>query len=82
MAAILKQEGITSIDDEAAAVWFQAIGGSMRWLMEGIDLLKARHGSKRVTERTIAGILRTLIGLSIGGRSVHATIDSEAVQRA
>ncbi len=82
MAAILKQEGITKIDDEAAAVWFQAIGGSMRWFMEGIDLLKARHGGKLVTERTIAGILRTLMGVSIGGRSVTGTTDGEAVRSA
>ncbi len=78
MAAILKSEGITQIDDDAAELWFQAIGGSMRWFMEGIDLLKSRHGGKRVTERTIAGVLRTLIGISVGGnRARFRTVQAE-----
>ena len=80
MAAILQSEGITNIDDEAASVWFQAIGGSMRLFMEGVDLLKSKHGGKRVTERTVSGMLRALMGVSVGANGARFRPSTAAVQ--
>jgi len=67
MAAISKAEGITDIEEGAFELWWRATGGSMRRLMRAVDLLKAKHAGKRVTERTIAGVAGHLWGLRIGG---------------
>lgn len=56
MAAILKQEGIDDVTDAAFALWFDAVQGSMRWLMKTVRLIQAKHKGKRVTERTVEGV--------------------------
>lgn len=65
MAAIVRQEGITDVDEAAFDLWWRATGGSMRRLMRAIDLLKAKHAGKRVTARTISGMAGHLWGLNI-----------------
>jgi len=65
MAAIVKQEGFTDIEESAFDLWWKATGGSMRRLMRALDLLKARHAGKRITEKTVAGIAGHLWGMSI-----------------
>ena len=37
----------------------------MRWLIESIDLLLARHKGKSIGERTIAGVCGRLMGIKI-----------------
>lgn len=56
MAEIVKQEGIADVSDAAFALWFDAIEGSIRWLMKTIRLLQAKHNGKRVTEKTIEDV--------------------------
>lgn len=67
MAAIVKQEGIDDVEGAAFDLWWKATGGSMRRLMRSIDLLKARHAGKRVTEKTIVGVAGHLWGMAIPG---------------
>lgn len=38
----------------------------MRRLMRSIDLLKAKHAGKRVTETTLGGVAGHLWGMNIG----------------
>lgn len=64
MAAIVKQEGFTDVDEEAFDLWWKATGGSMRRLMRAIDLLKSKHGGKRITEKTVTGIAGHLWGVA------------------
>ena len=66
MAAIVKQEGISDVEDAAFDLWWKTTGGSMRRLMRSIDLLKARHAGKRVTEKTLNGVAGMLWGMNIG----------------
>jgi type II secretory pathway predicted ATPase ExeA len=66
MAAILKSEHITAVDDAAFRLWYRAVGGSMRRLMTSIDLVQAKHAGKPITERTLAGIAAYLWGLNVG----------------
>ena len=56
MAAIVKQEGLTDIDEAAFDLWWKQTGGSMRRLMRAIALMQAKHAGKRITERTVAGV--------------------------
>jgi DNA transposition AAA+ family ATPase len=63
MAAIVKQEGITDVEEAAFDLWWQTTGGSMRRLMRSIDLLKARHAGKRVTQTTLNGVGSVLWGV-------------------
>ncbi len=65
MAAIVRQEGITDIDESAFDLWFRATGGSMRRLMRSLELLTAKHQGKKVTERTIAGVAGHLWGMQL-----------------
>jgi DNA transposition AAA+ family ATPase len=65
MAAIAKQEGFTDVDEDAFDLWWRATGGSMRRLMAALDLLRAKHQGKRVTEKTIAGVAGHLWGMSV-----------------
>ena len=65
IAAIVKQEGIADVDPEAFELWWQATGGSMRRLLRAIDLLKAKHAGKRVTEKTVASVAGFLWGMNI-----------------
>jgi hypothetical protein len=67
MAAIVKQEGIGDVEDAAFDLWWRTTGGSMRRLMRTIDLLKAKHVGKRVTEKTLAGVGEMLWGVSLKG---------------
>jgi type II secretory pathway predicted ATPase ExeA len=66
MAAILKSEGITAVDDAAFRLWHRATGGSMRRLMASIDLIKAKHAGRPITEKTLSGVAAYLWGLNIG----------------
>jgi len=63
MAAIVKQEGITDIDEAAFDLFWKATGGSMRRLLAALDMIKAKHQGKRITERTIGGVAGHLWGL-------------------
>lgn len=65
MAAIVKGEGITDVDDKAFDLWWQCVRGSMRYLLESLDMLKARHEGRRVQEKTIIGIAGRLWGLQV-----------------
>jgi DNA transposition AAA+ family ATPase len=67
MTDILRQEGVTNIDDAAFDLWLRATGGSMRRLMRSLDLIKAKHGDRRITEKTIAGVAGNLFGMHVGG---------------
>jgi DNA transposition AAA+ family ATPase len=65
-AAIVKQEGFADADEAALSFWYKACGGSMRRLMRSLDLLKAKHADKRLTEKTIAGVGGMLWGMNVG----------------
>lgn len=65
MAAILKEEGITDVEEDALDMWWKATGGSMRRLMRGIDLLRSKHEGRKITERTISGMAAYLWGMQI-----------------
>jgi DNA transposition AAA+ family ATPase len=65
MAAILKQEGITEIDEDAFDLWWKMTGGSMRRLMRSLELLQAKHAGKRISERTITGMAGHLWGMQV-----------------
>lgn len=65
MAAIVKQEGITDMDEGAFDVLWLAARGSMRRLMAALSLLKAKHQGKRVTEKTIGGVAGHLWGMQV-----------------
>lgn len=65
MVAIVKQEGITDVDDAAFDLWWKATAGSMRRLMASLDLMKAKHQGKRVTEKTITGVAGHLWGMAV-----------------
>jgi hypothetical protein len=56
MVAIVKQEGFTDVEDAAFDLWHKATGGSMRRLMRSLDLLRAKHEGKRISEKTIVGV--------------------------
>ncbi len=65
MAAIVKAEGIADIEEGAFDLWHRATNGSMRRLMRAIDLLKAKHSGKVITEKTIVGVAGHLWGMHI-----------------
>jgi len=67
MAAIVKQEGIEEVDEAAFDLWWRSTGGSMRRLMRAVDLLRAKHAGKRITEKTIAGMAGFLWGMPVRG---------------
>jgi DNA transposition AAA+ family ATPase len=64
-AAILRQEGISQIDDGAFELLYRATGGSMRRLMAVTDLLVTKHAGKPVKVKTIEGIAANLWGLDV-----------------
>jgi DNA transposition AAA+ family ATPase len=66
MAAIVKSEGITDVEEGAFDLWWKTTGGSMRRLMRSIDLLKAKHEGKKVTATTLSGVAGHLWGMSMG----------------
>ena len=65
MAAIIKQEGILDIEEDAFDLWWRATGGSMRRLMGAIDLLRSKHHGKAITEKTIASMSGFLWGMNM-----------------
>jgi DNA polymerase III delta subunit len=65
MAAIIRQEGITDVEPAAFDLWWRATGGSMRRLLRAIDLLKAKHAGKRITEKTVESVAGFLWGMNI-----------------
>jgi len=65
MAAIVRREGITDIDDAAFDFWARAVNGSMRRLMRSLDLLRAKHAGKRIGTNAIAGVAAHLWALAI-----------------
>jgi len=65
MSSIVKQEGFEDVDEEAFDLWYKATNGSMRRLMRSVDLLKAKHAGKRVTEKTVAGVAGHLWGMNL-----------------
>lgn len=69
MVAIVKREGITDVHEDAFDAWWKATGGSMRRLMAGIELLRAKHGARRVTEKTIAGLAGHLWGMNVAAEA-------------
>lgn len=70
MARIVKQEGIEEVDEGAFDLWWRSTAGSMRRLMRAVDLLKAKHQGKRITEKTIAGMAGYLWGMQIRAEGV------------
>ncbi len=68
MASILKAEGIVNVDEAAFDLWWKATGRSMRRLIAAIDLVKARHAGKRITEKTVEGIAGNLWGMTVHDR--------------
>jgi hypothetical protein len=67
MASVVRNEGLTDISEAAFDMWFKLTGGSMRRLIRAVDLLRAKHQGKRITETTIAGVANHLWGMSIEG---------------
>jgi hypothetical protein len=67
MAAVAKQEGIEQVDAAGFDFWYKACAGSMRRLMRSLDLLKAKHAGKPVTEKTIIGVAAHLWGMNVEG---------------
>jgi len=65
MAAIVRAEGITEVEDAAFDLWWKATGGSMRRLMRAIALLKEKHAGKPVTAKTLSGVAGCLWGVSL-----------------
>jgi DNA transposition AAA+ family ATPase len=64
IAAIVRAEGITDIEESAFDFWVNSCQGSMRRLMRSLDLLKARHAGKRITEKTLTGVAGHLWGMA------------------
>jgi hypothetical protein len=67
MAAIVKQEGFEDVDAAGFDFWFKATAGSMRRLMRSIDLLRAKHAGRRITEKTVIGVAAHLWGMNVEG---------------
>jgi DNA transposition AAA+ family ATPase len=67
MAAVVKQEGFDDIDAAAFDLWFKATAGSMRRLMRSLDLLRAKHAGKRISEKTVIGVAAHLWGMNVEG---------------
>jgi len=66
MMYVVRQEGISEVDDEAFTLWHKAVGGSMRTLLASIDLIRSKHAGRKVTEKTIAGVAGFLWGMKTG----------------
>jgi hypothetical protein len=69
MASILKAEGIGDVEDSAFDLWYRAAQGSMRRLMRSMDLIKAKHAGRRVTEKTITGVAGHLFGMRLASEA-------------
>ena len=65
MAAIVKQEGFSDIDDAGFDLWYKLVRGSMRRLMRSLDLLKTKHEGRKITEKTIAQVAGHLWGMTM-----------------
>jgi len=64
-ASIVKQEGFTEVGESAFDLWYTAANGSMRRLMRSLDLLKAKHSGKPISEKTIEGVAGHLWGMTL-----------------
>jgi DNA transposition AAA+ family ATPase len=64
MAAIVRAEGITDIEEPALDLWWNSTQGSMRRLMRSLDLLKTHHAGRRVTKKTLTGVAGHLWGMA------------------
>lgn len=62
-AAVLKREGVGDLDAETVALLHEAVGGSMRYLLEAIDLIASRHKGKKVGVKTVVSVCRRLMGI-------------------
>ena len=69
MEDVVKQEGITGVPREAMDLWWQATRGSMRRLMASVDMIRAAHGGRAVTVKTITGVAENLWGMALEGRA-------------
>jgi DNA transposition AAA+ family ATPase len=65
MAAIVREESFPDVDEAAFELWYRSAAGSMRRLMRSLDLLKAKHHGKRISEKTIAGVASMLWGMAV-----------------
>jgi DNA transposition AAA+ family ATPase len=65
MASVIKQEGVTDVEDAAFDLWYRATQGSMRRLMRSMDLIKSKHAGRRVTGKTITGVAGHLFGMAL-----------------
>jgi DNA polymerase III gamma/tau subunit len=61
----VKQEGFDDVEESAFDLWYKAANGSMRRLMRSLDLLKAKHAGKHISEKTIAGVAGHLWGMAL-----------------
>jgi DNA transposition AAA+ family ATPase len=64
MAAIIRAEGITDVEEPAFDFWWKNTGGSIRRLMRTIQLLQTRHAGRRITEKTLVGVAGHLWGVA------------------
>jgi hypothetical protein len=64
-ASLVKQEGFDDVEESAFDLWYKAANGSMRRLMRSLDLLKAKHAGKHISEKTIAGVAGHLWGMAL-----------------
>lgn len=55
LRAIAQAEGV-EIDEATAQTWSTLAGGSMRRFLETLELLKAAHGGRAVTPKTVEGL--------------------------
>jgi DNA transposition AAA+ family ATPase len=65
MEDVIKQEGITGVSREVMDLWWGATRGSMRRLMASVDMIRAAHGGRQITTKTIAGVAGNLWGMEI-----------------
>jgi DNA transposition AAA+ family ATPase len=64
MAAIIRAEGITDVEEPAFDFWWKNTGGEIRRLMRTIQLLQTRHAGRRITEKTLVGVAGHLWGVA------------------
>ena len=64
MAAIIRAEGISDVEEAAFDFWVKMTGGSIRRLMRTIRLLQTRHAGRRITEKTLVGVAGHLWGVA------------------
>lgn len=63
MAAVLRGEGITEIDEDAQRLLWEMSRGSMRRVMAAVELLQRRHQGKRVAAKNVSQMAEMLWGM-------------------